>query len=120
MISLASRPRTSPPSPFLGFVSDELAEFGGRAGKHFTAKVGKPRVHLGIGERSVDLPVQLLDDLGRRVLGRADAVPLARLVARQESSTVGISGSSSKRVAVVTASARSFPAFMYSIDAEWC
>ena len=36
-------------------------------------KVGKPRLHLGIGEGGIDLLVELVDDLGRRVLGRADA-----------------------------------------------
>ena len=47
-------------------------------------KVGKPRPHLGIGEARVDLLVELVDDLGRRVPGRADAEPSARLVARHE------------------------------------
>ena len=71
-------------APLLGFVRDELAEVGGRARKHRAAQIGKPRLHLGIGERGVDLPVELVDDLGGRVLGRADAEPRARLVARHE------------------------------------
>ena len=48
------------------------------------AQVGKPRLHLGIGEARVDLLVEPVDDLGGRVLGRADAIPAARLVARHE------------------------------------
>ena len=74
-------------------------------------------LHLGVGEAGVDLLVELVDDLGRRVLGRANAVPGARLVARHEiRPRVGMSGSTSERVAVVTASARRLPALMYSID----
>ena len=48
------------------------------------AQVGKPRLHLGIGEGRVDLLVELVDDLGGRVLGCADAVTKCRLVARHE------------------------------------
>ena len=102
--------------PLLGFVGDELAEVGGRAGKHRAAKVGEPRIHLGIGEGRVDFLVELVDDLGGRVPGRADAEPGARFVARHEVGDLGTSGSASERVAVVTASARSLPARMYSID----
>ena len=39
---------------------------------------------LGIGEGGVDLVVELVDDLGRRAGGSANAVPAARLVARHE------------------------------------
>ena len=45
-------------------------------------------------------------------------IQAARLVAGTNSPTVGTSGSTSERVAVVTASARSLPALMYSIDDE--
>jgi hypothetical protein len=31
----------------------------------------KPRLHLGIGEDRVDIPVELVDDLARRAFGRA-------------------------------------------------
>ena len=61
--------------PLFGFFRDELAEVGGRAGKRRAAQVGKPRLDLRIGEARVDLPVELVDDLGWRVPGRADAVP---------------------------------------------
>ena len=89
---------------------------GWRARERHAAQIGKPRLHLGIGQASVDLLVELLNDLGGRNLWRAYAVPRARLVARHESPTVGMSGSAGERIAVVTASARSLPALMYSID----
>src|SRR5262249_59376490 len=55
-------------APLFGFVGDELAKVGGREREHVATQVGKPRLHLGIGEASVDLLVELLDDLGRRGL----------------------------------------------------
>src|ERR1700704_2726476 len=80
-------------APFLGFVSNQLAEVGGRARKHRAAKVGKPRLQLGIGEPRVDRLAELIDDIG----GRADAISPRRLVAWHEavmrrppaSSTIG-------------------------------
>src|SRR5262245_52252361 len=71
-------------SPLLGFLSDELAELGGRAGKWGFAEIGKPRLHLGIGEASVDPLVELADDLSWRARRHADPVPVACLVARHE------------------------------------
>ena len=103
--------------PFLGFVSDELAEVGGRAGKDRAAQIGKPRLDLGIGEGRIDLLVELVDDFGGRVLGRTDAIPPLASKPGTKSPTVGTSGSASERVAVVTANARSLPALMCSIDA---
>ena len=50
-----------------------LPKSAGEPGKHRAAEVGKPRLHLGIGEAGVDLLVELVDDLSRRVLGRAEA-----------------------------------------------
>src|SRR5262249_19214940 len=64
-------------APLLRFVDDELAEIGGREREHVATQVGKPRLHLGIGKPSVDLSVELVDDLGRRGLRCADAVPAA-------------------------------------------
>jgi hypothetical protein len=52
--------------------------------KRRRAQVGEPRFHLRVGERRIDFHVELLDDPGRRVLGRAETGPEARLVARQE------------------------------------
>ena len=90
------------------------AELNGTA----RTEVGQPRLYFGIGECSVDLLVELVDDLGWRILRRADAAPRAGLVARHKITKVGMSGSASERVAVVIASARSLPALMYSIDEE--
>jgi hypothetical protein len=59
--------------PFLGFVGDELAKVGGREREHVATQVGKPRLDLRIGEASVDLSVELVDDLGRRGLRCAAA-----------------------------------------------
>src|SRR6516162_4161373 len=58
-------------APLLGFVCDELAKVGGRACKHRRAEVSNARLHLGIGEARVDLLVELVNDLGGRVLGHA-------------------------------------------------
>src|SRR5262245_46522166 len=71
-------------APLLRFVSDELGEVGARARKHSATKVGKARLHFDISEARVDLLVELVDDLGRRGLRCADAVPAARLVTRHE------------------------------------
>src|SRR5262245_17957268 len=71
-------------APFLGIVSDELAEVGDRAGKYHAPKVGKPRLQLGISEPRIDLAIELINDLGRRVFGRTEANPLARLETRHE------------------------------------
>src|SRR5215831_3021354 len=61
-----------------------LPKSGGRQRECVAAQVGKPRLELGIGKASVDLLVELLDDLGRRGLRCADAGPGARLVARHK------------------------------------
>src|SRR5262245_31841671 len=70
--------------PLLGFVSDELAEFGERHRHRHAAQISEPRLDRGIGEAGVNCLVELVDDLGGRVLGNADAIPEARFVARQE------------------------------------
>src|SRR5215470_10700530 len=70
--------------PLQGVFGDELAEIGNRSPQPRKAKVGKPRFHLVIGKSRVDLAVELVDDLGRRVLGRGKAQPGARLETRQE------------------------------------
>ena len=71
-------------APLLGFVGDELAKVGGRASDHRAAEVGKPHLQLRIGEPGIDLIIELVDDLGGCVLGRADALPCARLVTGQK------------------------------------
>src|SRR5262249_441571 len=71
-------------APLLGLICDELSKVGGRERKHIATDVGKLRLQLGIGERGVDLPVELVDDLGRRIFGRAEAIHRACLVAWDE------------------------------------
>src|SRR5580692_2860737 len=70
--------------PFLGFIGDELAEIGRRAGKWHGAEIGKPLLQRGIGEASIDFLVELVDDVGGRALRCADAVEAARIVTRHE------------------------------------
>ena len=61
-------------APFLGFVGDELAEVGGRAAQARVPPRSASRAFiLGSARAGVDLLVELVDDLGGRVLGRADA-----------------------------------------------
>src|SRR5262249_3070306 len=71
-------------APLLGFVGNELPKVGGRERKHVATEVGKPRLHLGLGKASVDLLVELADDLSRCASRHADTVPNAGLIARQE------------------------------------
>src|SRR6516164_5337450 len=71
-------------APLFGLYGDKLAEVGGRAWKCSGAPLGKPRLHLGIGKGRVDLRVELVNDLGRRVARRTDAGPEAKLIARHE------------------------------------
>src|SRR5215475_1251720 len=71
-------------APLLGFLGDEPTERGGRAGKRLAADFGKLCAHRGIAQRSVDLAVEVIDDLERRVLRSGDAVPLARFVTRHK------------------------------------
>src|SRR5262249_45760525 len=70
--------------PLLGFVSDELSEFGRRHRHRHAPKVGKPRLKLGVAEDGIDLSVELLDDLSGRVFRHANSVPRTRLVNRHE------------------------------------
>ena len=66
------------PGPLLGFVSDEPPEGGGRALQHCTTQVGEPPAFiLELARASIDLLVELVDDLSGRVLGRADTIPRA-------------------------------------------
>src|SRR5215469_14146951 len=70
--------------PFLNVLGDELAELGGRTCKRRVAKVCNPRFHRGIGENSIDLLVEFLDEIGGRIFWRADTQPRARIIARQK------------------------------------
>src|SRR5262245_4883782 len=70
--------------PFLGFVGDKLAELGRRSRQRRAAEISETGLHLRVVQSRVDLLVELIDDLGRRGLRYAEAVPITPLVARQE------------------------------------
>src|SRR5215472_5049415 len=70
--------------PLLGFFRDALSVLAGRQRKHLAAKLGKACLDRRVGEGDVDLPVERVDDFGRRVLRRADAGPRARLETRHK------------------------------------
>src|SRR5262249_48836802 len=61
-------------APLLGFVGDELAEVAGRARKHSATKVGKARLHLGVGEGGVDFAIELVDVFSWRISWCCDAI----------------------------------------------
>src|SRR5262249_15799074 len=70
--------------PLLSFFSHKLSEIGRRARKQGCSQFRKPCLRRRIGEDRIDHLIELIDDLGRRLLWHADAVPSARLVARHE------------------------------------
>src|SRR5262245_61599459 len=70
--------------PLLGFVDDQLTELGRRSRQWRAAEVSETSLHLRVVESRVDLLVEPVDDLGRRGLRYAEAVPITPLVARQE------------------------------------
>ena len=56
-------------SPLIGLLGEELAEISRRANKHRAIQVGNSSLDLWIGEASIDLLVQLVDDLRGGILG---------------------------------------------------
>src|SRR5262249_43450395 len=60
-------------APLLGFVGDKLTEIGRRTGKNRAARIGNPRLDLGVGESCVGLLVELVDDLGGHASRCAEA-----------------------------------------------
>ena len=70
--------------PLLDVFGDELAVLGGRTCKRCVAKVRNPRFHRGIGECGIDLLIERRDDVGGRVLWRADTQQYTRIVTRQK------------------------------------
>src|SRR6516225_1624422 len=59
--------------PFFGFSGNQRPEIGRRAGNGHAAEVSELGLELGIGETGIDLAIELIDDLGRRVRRRAEA-----------------------------------------------
>src|SRR5262249_31214988 len=71
-------------APFLRLFRHQLAEIVGRSDHRPTTQIGEPRLDLRIGQGGVDPLVQPADDLRRRVSGRAEPAPRARLVTRHK------------------------------------
>src|SRR5262245_14429272 len=72
-------------APFLGFFGDQLAELGRRSRQRRAAEVSETGLHLRVVESRVDLLIELVDDLGRRGLRYAKAVPITPLVTHPRS-----------------------------------
>src|SRR6476661_361464 len=68
--------------PLLIFVGNEFSEIGGCHRPRLHAQLSEPRYQLGIGKTCIGLAVDFADDLGRRVLGNTEPVPLATFVIR--------------------------------------
>src|SRR5215831_14878260 len=71
-------------APLLDLIGNELAKIAGRKHKWCGPQIGKSLLHLGMRKAGVDLLAELVNYFGRRVLGDTDAMPNARLEARQE------------------------------------
>ena len=103
-------------APLLGFIGDQLAEFGGGViGIGTPPWSCEPLLNLRIGETGIDPPVELVNNFGGCIFRRTNTIKGARLVAWHKSPTVGMSGRTAERVAVLTASARNLPALIYGI-----
>src|SRR6202030_895842 len=70
--------------PFLGIADKVLFELRRRAGERDAAEFADPRAERRIGEGGVDLLVEAVDDIGRRLFRRADTEPNRRIVTRQK------------------------------------
>jgi hypothetical protein len=92
-----------------------IAKVGGRARKWLGAQVRKPRLDLEIREAALISLLSLLTMSTGVLLGAP--MPNHTLASKpgKNSLTVGMSGSTSERFAVVTASARSLPVRTCSI-----
>ena len=71
-------------APLLGFVNDELAKIGRRIQKHRDTELLNPCLHFWIGEGSIDLLVERVNDLDWRISGRANAAPTGPFVTRHK------------------------------------
>src|SRR5258708_4440671 len=60
-------------APFLRLVRDKLFEFDWREHERRAAQIGEARLGFAIAKRCVDLLIEPVDDLRRRLLGRTDA-----------------------------------------------
>src|SRR5262245_57562035 len=71
-------------APLFSFVRNEPTEFGGSPRHWNGAQICKLCFYVGVGEASVYLLVELLNDLVRRVLGRTYPLPATGLISRQK------------------------------------
>src|SRR5215475_113354 len=101
-------------APFLGIVSDELAEV---AGSTMPPRSANRAFNLGSASPALISLLSLLMISDAVFFGALRPTHWLASKPGTKSPTVGISGSASERIAVVTAKARSLPALMYSIDA---
>src|SRR5262249_23099378 len=60
--------------PLLDFFDDQLPAVGGRAWERPRTHLGQPCLELRIGKSRVDLLIQPVNDVSRRIFGRAHAV----------------------------------------------
>src|SRR5262249_54525074 len=70
-------------APLLGFICDELAEVGRRAGKCAGSEFGNSRLDLKIGKRRLISWVELEQDFGGYFFRRGDTDPRIGLIPRQ-------------------------------------
>ena len=57
-------------APLVGVIDNELPKVGAGHRLWNASYIGQSRHELGIGKASINFAVELVDDLGRRVLGR--------------------------------------------------
>ena len=105
-------------APLLGLIPDKLGVGSWRACQNLAGQVGEPRLDLWIGGPALISPFSLSMTAAGVFFGLPKPNwPLASKPGT-ESPTVGMSGSAPYRVAVVTASGRSLPALICSIDED--
>src|SRR5258708_133029 len=75
--------RQNPPAPLPDLVGDQFGEVGGRSAKSHAAQIDELRLEFRIGDADVDFLVQFFDDVFRRALWTANAVPCTCLVTGQ-------------------------------------
>src|SRR5262249_3767254 len=90
--------RLDHPGPLLGLIGDKLSEVGGRSGQHGAAQIGEARLDLGIGEASVDVLVELIDQGVGRSFRRVETDP-ARPITRIQAVSIALFSSSASAAA---------------------
>src|SRR5262245_27775094 len=68
-------------APLLGLISNQSSEIGRRASQDHASEFGDLGVELGIHESGIDLLVEPVDNLDRRIPGRTDAKKPTRFIA---------------------------------------